>query len=172
MTMKIYLLLAMQIPLGAWMWMMEKKIKSSMLHLQVILSAHPKGRKTQGKKGQAVRRTLATQMTPQWRVLDFPKGEFVVRDNQMWCSSCRVPIDVEHKNFGAKHLQTNFFWYSPQIKWRDVISYLSHFLKDCSKIMGRGLRLLIRDLGRQNKGLGFQRLQGVRDQAMAMDRHG
>ena len=61
-------------------------------------------KKTRGKKGQAVRRTLATQMTPQWRVLDFPKGEFVVRDNQMWCSSCGVPINVEHKNFGANHL--------------------------------------------------------------------
>ena len=45
------------------------------------------------------------------------------------------------------------------LKWREIISYASHFL-DWSKIIGRGLNLMIRELCMQNLGLGFRRMQG------------
>ena len=66
-----------------------------------------KSRKTRGKKGFANIAKLATTMTPQKRVLDFPKGEFVVRNEQMWCSTCGVIVRHNHANFGRNHLKTS-----------------------------------------------------------------
>ena len=58
----------------------------------------------------------------------------------------------------------------PNMKWRDIISYSSHFLRDYSKIMGRGLQVLVRELSMLYVGRGFHRVQGVRDQLQALGR--
>jgi len=83
--MKIYLLLAMQTLLETPLGSVDVGDKDQDQHASSASDPErsPKRRKkTRGKKGEAVRRTLATQMTPQWRVLDFPKGLFVVWNNQ------------------------------------------------------------------------------------------
>ena len=72
--MKIYLLLAMPTPLGAWMWMMETTIKISMLHLQVIVSGHPKGRKKHGKEGSSSEADTSYTNDPTMESAGFSQG--------------------------------------------------------------------------------------------------
>ena len=58
------------------------------------------------------------------------------------------------------------------LKWRDIVSFKNHPLQQWSKIISRCLQALVNFLCNLGCGLGFAKMQGVRDQVHAAQRMG
>ena len=71
-------------------------------------SQAPPTKKTRSRKGVVNKYKIASAITAKERVHDFPNGIFVVREGSegMWCTYCGVEVQVCHKNFGLKHLDS------------------------------------------------------------------
>ena len=58
------------------------------------------------------------------------------------------------------------------LRWRDIVSFAGHPLQAWSRVMSRCLQMLVSFLIDQGIGLGFAKMQGVRDQLHAAARMG
>ena len=58
------------------------------------------------------------------------------------------------------------------LRWRDIVSFAGHPLQAWSRVMSRCLLMLVSFLIDQGIGLGFAKMQGVRDQLQAAARMG
>ena len=58
------------------------------------------------------------------------------------------------------------------LKWRDIVSFKNHPLQQWSKVISRCLQALVNFLCDLGCGLGFAKMQGVRDQVHAAQRMG
>ena len=58
------------------------------------------------------------------------------------------------------------------LKWRDIVSFSGHPLQAWSRVMSRCLQMLVNHLIDHGVGLGFAKMQGVRDQLHAAARLG
>ena len=58
------------------------------------------------------------------------------------------------------------------LRWRDIVSFAGHPLQAWSRVMSRCLQMLVSFLIDQGIGLGFAKMQGVRDQLQVAARMG
>ena len=162
---------------AAWGWSDTPAVARALVVEEIVRRARAKGVLADAERLTKLPKPLREEASLHEWIDEFLQQS----ETDDWCSNsqgCAPTIEPKYPPFPKapggfelmKWKSNEFVAYG--LKWRDIVSFAGHPLQAWSRVVSRCLQMLVNHLIDRGTGLGFAKMQGVRDEIHAAVRMG